>query len=120
MRRALLIGRLDRLADMGLAQKTTQGGWHFNTEAASTLRAMGERGDIIRTMQRAFAREQREYAIVNPTRMSTSIVGRVAFKGLRDELYDRGTSLWTASMAVHTMCLSLAQWTSRTCQWRAS
>jgi Protein of unknown function (DUF3363) len=51
---------------------------------------MSERGDIIRTMQRAFAREQREYAIVNPTRMSTSIVGRVAFKGLRDELYDRG------------------------------
>jgi hypothetical protein len=75
---------------MGLAQKTAQGGWHFNTEAESTLRAMGEFGDIIRTMQRAYAREQREYAIVNPTRMSTLIVGRVAFKGLRDELYHRG------------------------------
>jgi type IV secretory pathway VirD2 relaxase len=90
MRRALLVGRLDRLVDMGLAQKTAPGVWNLNAEVESTLRAMGERGDIIRTMQRAFTREQREYAIVNPTRISASIVGRVAFKGLRDELYDRG------------------------------
>jgi type IV secretory pathway VirD2 relaxase len=90
MRRALLIGRLDRLVDMGLAQNAARGVWHLNAELESTLRAMSERGDIIRTMQRAFTREQREYAIVNPTRISDSIVGRVAFKGLRDELYDRG------------------------------
>jgi Protein of unknown function (DUF3363) len=51
---------------------------------------MGERGDIIRTMQRAFTQEQREYAVVNPSRLASPIVGRIAFKGLADELYDRG------------------------------
>jgi hypothetical protein len=89
-RRALLIGRLDRLADMGLAEKTAPGVWHLNPEVEPTLRAMGERGDIIRTMQRAFTREQREYAIVNPVRLSAPIIGRIAAKGLADELYDRG------------------------------
>jgi type IV secretory pathway VirD2 relaxase len=90
MRRALLVGRLDRLADMGLARKTAPGVWNLSAEVESTLRAMGERGDIIRTMQRAFTREHREYAIVNPTQMFASIVGRLAFKGLADELHDRG------------------------------
>jgi type IV secretory pathway VirD2 relaxase len=89
-RRALHIGRLDRLVDMGLAKKTEAGVWHLDAEAESTLRTMGERGDIIRTMQRAFTQEQREYAIVNPSRLSAPIVGRIAFKGLADELYDRG------------------------------
>ena len=89
-RRTLHVGRLDRLVDMGLAKKTDPGVWHLNTEAESTLRAMGERGDIIRTMQRAFTQEQREYAVVNPSRLASPIVGRIAFKGLADELYDRG------------------------------
>jgi type IV secretory pathway VirD2 relaxase len=89
-RRTLHIGRLDRLVDMRLATTTEPGVWHLNTEAESTLRAMGERGDIIRTMQRAFTQEQREYAVVNPSRLASPIVGRIAFKGLADELYDRG------------------------------
>jgi type IV secretory pathway VirD2 relaxase len=89
-RRTILIGRLDRLVDMELAEKTAPGVWHLNSEVEPTLRAMGEHGDIIRTMQRAFTRERREYAIVNPVRMSAPIVGRIAAKGLSDELYDRG------------------------------
>jgi type IV secretory pathway VirD2 relaxase len=89
-RRALHIGRLDRLIDMGLATKTSPGVWHLNAEAESTLQAMGERGDIIRTMQRAFTQEHREYAVVNPSGLSSPIVGRIACKGLVDELYDRG------------------------------
>jgi len=88
--RALHIGRLDRLADMGLAKKTSPGVWHLNAQAESTLQAMGERGDIIRTMQRAFTRERREYAVVNPSRLSNPVVGRIASKGLADELHDRG------------------------------
>jgi type IV secretory pathway VirD2 relaxase len=88
-RRALLIGRLDRLADMGLAEKAEPGVWQLHPDVEPTLRAMGERGDIIRTMQRAFTREQREYVIVNPVRMPAPIVGRIAAKGLADELNDR-------------------------------
>jgi type IV secretory pathway VirD2 relaxase len=89
-RRALHVGRLDHLVDMGLAKKTDPGVWHLNTEAESTLRGMGERGAIIRTMQHAFTQEQRGYAVVNPSQLASPLVGRIAFKGLRDELYDRG------------------------------
>jgi type IV secretory pathway VirD2 relaxase len=87
--RSLLIGRLDQLVDMGLADKTEPGVWQLHPEAEPTLRAMGERGDIIRTMQRTFTRDQREYVIVSPARMSATIVGRIAAKGLADELNDR-------------------------------
>ena len=90
MRRALHVGRLDHLVEMGLAKKTDPGTWRLNAETESTLRAMGERGDIIRTMQRAFTKEQREYAVVNPSQLASPLVGRIAFKGLADELYDRG------------------------------
>lgn len=90
MRRALHVGRLDHLVGMGLAKKTDPGTWRLNAEAESTLRAMGERGDIIRTMQRAFTKGQREYAVVNPSQLASSLVGRIASKGLADELYDRG------------------------------
>jgi type IV secretory pathway VirD2 relaxase len=87
--RALLIGRLDRLVTMGLAEKIEPGVWQLRPEVESTLRAMGERGDIIRTMQRAFTRAEREYVIVNPVRMPAPIIGRIAAKGLADELNDR-------------------------------
>jgi type IV secretory pathway VirD2 relaxase len=87
--RSLLIGRLDRLVDMGLAERTVPGVWQLRPQVESTLRAMGERGDIIRTMQRAFTRDQREFVIVSPARISATIVGRIAAKGLADELNDR-------------------------------
>ncbi len=88
-RRSLLIGRLDRLVDMGLAEKTKSGVWQLHPDVEPTLRTMGERGDIIRTMQRAFTRDQREYVIVSTARMPAPIVGRIAAKGLADELNDR-------------------------------
>ena len=88
-RRALLIGRLDRLAGMGLAQKTKPGVWQLHPDVESTLRTMGERGDIIRMMQRAFTRGEREYVIVSPARLLAPIVGRIVAKGLADEINDR-------------------------------
>ena len=55
-----------------------------------TLRALGERGDIIRTMQRAMSGQPRELAVFEPGDDGRTIVGRVAAKGLADELHDRG------------------------------
>src|SRR5208283_3308275 len=52
--RARLIGRLQRLEAMGLAREVEPCRWQLRADAESTLRSMGERGDIIRTMQRAF------------------------------------------------------------------
>jgi len=88
--RQMLIGRLQRLQQMGLATEQQPGTWVIHVDAESTLRAMGERGDIIRTMQRAMSGRQRELAVFQPGENGRAIVGRVAGKGLADELYDKG------------------------------
>lgn len=88
--RLLLVGRLQRLQRMGLASEMQTGVWAVHADAESTLRAMGERGDIIRTMQRAMSGKQRELAVFQPGEDGRTVVGRVAGKGLADELYDKG------------------------------
>ncbi len=64
--RLLLIGRLQRLQHLGLADETQPGTWAVHADAEKTLRALGERGDIIRTMQRAMRGEPRELAVFEP------------------------------------------------------
>ncbi len=88
--RPLLIGRLQRLQRLGLADETQPGTWAVHADAEKTLRALGERGDIIRTMQRAMSGQPRELAVFEPGADGRTIVGRVAGKGLADELHDRG------------------------------
>lgn len=88
--RGLLVGRLQRLQRMGLATEQSPGVWAVHADAESTLRAMGERGDIIRTMQRAMGGQKRELAVFQPKEGDPSIIGRVASKGLVNELYDKG------------------------------
>ncbi|HCW0413370.1 TPA: relaxase/mobilization nuclease and DUF3363 domain-containing protein [Pseudomonas aeruginosa] len=88
--RLLLIGRLQRLQRLGLADETQPGTWAVHADAEKTLRALGERGDIIRTMQRAMRGEPRELAVFEPGDDGRTIVGRVAAKGLADELHDHG------------------------------
>lgn len=91
--RLMLVGRLQRLQRMGLADESQPGIWTVHADAEKTLRALGERGDIIRTMQRAMSGKQRELAVFEPSQEqdgnSRVIVGRVAAKGLADELRDR-------------------------------
>ncbi|HEK3625697.1 TPA: relaxase/mobilization nuclease and DUF3363 domain-containing protein [Pseudomonas aeruginosa] len=88
--RLLLIGRLQRLQRMGLADETQPGTWAVHADAEKTLRALGERGDIIRTMQRAMSGQPRELAVFEPGDDGCTVIGRVAAKGLADELHDRG------------------------------
>lgn len=88
--RQMLIGRLQRLQCMGLATEQQPGVWAIHSEAEPTLRAMGERGDIIRTMQRVMGGKQRELAVFQPGEDDRTIVGRIAAKGLADELHDKG------------------------------
>ncbi|NHF65619.1 relaxase/mobilization nuclease and DUF3363 domain-containing protein [Xanthomonas hortorum] len=92
--RLLLIGRLQRLQRLGLADETQPGTWAVHADAEKTLRALGERGDIIGTMQGAMSGRPRELAVFEPGQdadgSGRSIVGRVAAKGLADELHDRG------------------------------
>ncbi len=88
--RQMLIGRLQRLQRMGLATEQQLGMWAIRTDAEATLRAMGERGDIIRTMQRAMSGRQRELTVFQPSEDDRAIVGRVVGKGVADELHDKG------------------------------
>ena len=88
--RLMLIGRLQHLQRLGLADETQPGTWAIHADAEKTLRAQGERGDIIRTVQRAMRGEPRELAVFEPGDDGRTILGRVAAKGLADELRDRG------------------------------
>ncbi len=88
--RQVLIGRLQHLQRMGLATEQQPGAWAVHADAEPTLRAMGERGDIIRTMQRAMSGKQRELAVFQPVADGRTVIGRVIGKGLADELYDKG------------------------------
>lgn len=88
--RQLLIGRLQHLQRLGLADEVQPGTWGIHADAETTLRALGERGDIIRTLQRSMSGQSRELAVFEPGESQRPVVGRVAGKGLADELHDRG------------------------------
>ncbi|TKT82451.1 relaxase/mobilization nuclease and DUF3363 domain-containing protein [Aquamicrobium sp. LC103] len=89
-RRTAMIGRLQRLTEMGLADHTGNCAWTLHADAEATLRQMAERGDIIRTMQRAMSGMKRELVVLDGASSPAPVVGRIVDKGLADELYDRG------------------------------
>jgi len=94
-RQTLLAGRLKKLERLGLAEELRPGQWRLANHLEDTLRRMGERGDIVKTMHREMTekgidRSAADYTIHDPaTPGATSIVGRVVGRGLSDELRDR-------------------------------
>ncbi|TCP65487.1 relaxase/mobilization nuclease RlxS [Sphingomonas sp. PP-CE-1G-424] len=92
---ALRAGRLAKLSDMGLAEPVGGARWRLAEGLDDTLRRMGERGDIVRTMQRAFARRgvaraAADQAIYDPaSAQGRELIGRVVGRGLADEHADR-------------------------------
>jgi type IV secretory pathway VirD2 relaxase len=92
---SLRIGRLQKLRAMGLAEPIDGNGWRLADGLEQTLRRMGERGDIIRTMQRDLTarnlgRAAADQVIFDPAgEGARPILGRVVARGLADELHDR-------------------------------
>ncbi|MBN9475831.1 MAG: conjugal transfer protein [Bordetella sp. SCN 68-11] len=86
----LLRARLQHLAGMGLAQPMDAGHWRLDGQMETTLRRLGERGDIVRTLHRAMRGEAREFVIDAGSVLAQPIVGRIVGKGLTDELHDAG------------------------------
>jgi type IV secretory pathway VirD2 relaxase len=94
--RYLLIDRAKRLERYDLATETEPGRWTISDEAEPTLKALGERNDIIKTMHRALAdhgladeRGPTQY-VTHGKRIAHPVVGRVLAKGLAgDEMGDR-------------------------------
>ncbi|MDO8264024.1 MAG: relaxase/mobilization nuclease and DUF3363 domain-containing protein [Gallionella sp.] len=87
-RQTHLRARLQRLQAMELACSIDANRWKLSPNMEQTLVAMGERGDILRTMHKALKGQQRE--LVLETELATPVIGRIAAKGLADELNDRG------------------------------
>jgi type IV secretory pathway VirD2 relaxase len=88
--RLMLRGRLQYLERMSLAEESAAGEWSIRPDAERVLRSMGERGDIVRTMQRAMSGVTRELAVFEPSEQAPAVIGRVVAKGLADEMADRG------------------------------
>src|SRR3546814_10081785 len=80
---SLRVGRLQKLGRLGLASHIGGDSWRLGPDLANTLRRMGERGDIIRTMQRELTARKLERApvdrvIFDPAAEGAApIVGRV-------------------------------------------
>ncbi|MBW4053608.1 MAG: DUF3363 domain-containing protein, partial [Proteobacteria bacterium] len=87
--RALLVGRLQRLEKLGLVERLAANRWQLSPDFEPLLRAMGERGDIIRRMQRALGAERRDLATFGSAGAPGSVTGRLAAKGIADPITDR-------------------------------
>lgn len=88
--RTMRLRRLGKLEDMGLATEHAPGVWELSERLEPTLREMGERGDIIRTMHKAlqadgFERDPISFQLHGGA-PATPITGRVIDKYLSDEL----------------------------------
>jgi len=88
------MGRLRTLEQLGLAKERQTGVWQIAPDMESTLRSLGNRGDIIKTMHSALReagidRPGGSYSVFDKAKPNNRIVGRVAGIGLTDEINDR-------------------------------
>ncbi|KGJ05230.1 Type IV secretory pathway, VirD2 components (relaxase) [Paracoccus halophilus] len=88
--RTLRLRRLSKLGRMGLATEHAPGVWELSERLEPTLRELGERGDIIRTMQKSLAadgieRDPMTFRI-HEGAPATPVTGRVLDKYLANEL----------------------------------
>ncbi len=91
---ALKVGRLRRLESLGLAHQVGPGQWTMDEVAETTLRELGERGDIIKRIHRGLTERGIERATANYVLAGASldfpVIGRLVDRGLDDEL--KGTA----------------------------
>lgn len=90
--RALLTGRAQTLERMGLAKSEAPGRWSLAPSMEDTLREMGARGDIIKTMHRAITERSRDRAmspgdyVISGRDQPIALTGRLLERGLHNEL----------------------------------
>ncbi|MEZ0243961.1 MAG: relaxase/mobilization nuclease domain-containing protein, partial [Sphingomonas sp.] len=86
----LLTGRAQKLERLGLAVSAGPGRWTLKPHLEATLRELGDRGDIIRTMHRTM---QTAGHTIHESRLAIHaalpaepVIGRLVERGLQDEL----------------------------------
>lgn len=88
------MGRLQKLKSMGLAEELKPGVWKIAERTETVLRQLGERGDIIKTMQRALKesgvdRGVSEYSVFDASKPDQKITGKIVAIGLSNEMQDQ-------------------------------
>ena len=93
-RKQLDRARLKSLEKMGLAEPLGKGRWRLHDNAEQTLKQMGERGDIIKTMHRAMAGHSQR--LIDATSLydpgaanARPVTGRILSQGVGDDVADR-------------------------------
>jgi type IV secretory pathway VirD2 relaxase len=92
--RRLLLGRAAKLERLGLAEQVAPACWTLRPGSEQTLRDLGIRGDIIKTMHRVMTGAGREPDVsgfaMHGDDLGDPVRGRLVARGLHDEL--RGTA----------------------------
>jgi len=91
---ALKVGRLRRLESLGLAHQIGAGQWVMDEAAETTLRELGERGDIIKRIHRSLTergieRGAASYVLAGES-LDVPVIGRLIDRGFDDKL--KGTA----------------------------
>jgi type IV secretory pathway VirD2 relaxase len=88
--RRLMVGRAAKLERLGLAEQVVPGHWTLKPGFQDTLRDLGLRGDIIKTMHRAMTGVGHEPDIssfaLHGDAAADPVLGRLVARGLQDEL----------------------------------
>jgi type IV secretory pathway VirD2 relaxase len=88
--RSALVGRMRKLERLGLAEQLGAARWYLSERSEPTLRALGERNDIIKRIHRGLAELQIERSagdyVLEESNPATPIIGRLIARGLDDEL----------------------------------
>ena len=88
--RRLMLGRAAKLERLGLAEQIGPAQWTLKPGIEPTLRDLGIRGDIIKTMHRAMSGADREPDIagfaIHADAPADPVLGRLVQRGLDDEL----------------------------------
>lgn len=93
--RRLMIGRAQKLERLGLAMPVLPAVWELKPGAENTLRDLGLRGDIIKTMHRALAHgpDRADFDLAIEGTPSAPILGRLVERGLQDEHHGTGYAI---------------------------
>jgi type IV secretory pathway VirD2 relaxase len=91
---ALKVGRLRKLETLGLAEQLGPGLWVMDENGETTLRELGQRGDIIKRIhrgltERGIERGTSRYVLAGES-LDYPVIGRLVNRGLDDEL--KGTA----------------------------
>jgi len=85
--------RLRKLESLGLAEELKPGVWKLADRTETVLRQLGDRGDIMKTMQRVLKdagidRGASDFAVFDAERSTARTTGKIVAMGLSNELQD--------------------------------